>query len=215
MKALIIGATGATGKELLDLILNDKNYQQVVIFVRREVAIRHDKLTTHIIDFDKPEQWANLVKGDILFSCLGTTLEAAGSKEAQWKIDYDYQYDFAKIAKKNQVDNYVLISSAKASPNSFFFYSKMKGQLEEAIKKLKFSKLIIFNPSLLLRENSERKMEVIGAKVITFFNKFGLLRSQKPISTAILAKAMINAVNVLGNGQYAIEGQDILDYTQK
>jgi uncharacterized protein YbjT (DUF2867 family) len=212
MKALIIGATGATGTEVLELILKDETYKQVAIFVRREVDLKHDKLKVHIIDFDKPEQWKTLVKGDVLFSCLGTTLKTAGSKEAQWKIDYGYQYDFAKIAQENDVNNYVLISTSNASAKSFFFYAKMKGQLEEAIKALKFSKLIIFNPTLLIRENTDRKMEIIGAKVITFFNKLGLFRSQKPISTKVLAKAMIKSVKVLDNGQHAIEGQNILDY---
>jgi uncharacterized protein YbjT (DUF2867 family) len=212
MKALIIGATGATGTEVLELILKDETYKQVAIFVRREVDLKHDKLKVHIIDFDKPEQWKTLVKGDVLFSCLGTTLKTVGSKEAQWKIDYGYQYDFAKIAQENDVNNYVLISTSNASAKSFFFYAKMKGQLEEAIKALKFSKLIIFNPTLLIRENTDRKMEIIGAKVITFFNKLGLFRSQKPISTKVLAKAMIKSVKVLYNGQHAIEGQNILDY---
>jgi uncharacterized protein YbjT (DUF2867 family) len=83
MKALLVGATGATGKDLLDELLKDDSIQQVDIFVRRELAIVHKKLTIHLIDFDKPEQWNYLVKGDLLFSCLGTTLKAAGSKEAQ------------------------------------------------------------------------------------------------------------------------------------
>lgn len=215
MKALIVGATGATGTELVELILKDEKYQEVAVFVRQELKFNHDKLKTNIIDFDKPEQWKYLVSGDVLFSCLGTTLEAAGSKKAQWKIDYDYQYQFAKAAQENSVDTYVLVSSSNASANSIFFYAKMKGNLEQAAKALSFPKLIVFNPTLLIRKNTDRKMEVIGAKVITFFNKLGLLHSQKPISTATLAKAMINAVNVLDNGQHTIEGQNILDFTQK
>ena len=213
MKALIIGATGATGKELLQMILKDKTYKQVDIFVRREVNIEHEKLKVHIIDFDKSEEWKALVNGDILFSCLGTTLETAGSKEAQWKIDYGYQYELAKIAQDNNVNNYVLISSSNASSNSLLFYTKMKGKLEEAVKVLSFTKLIIFNPPILIREDSERKMEVIGIQVIKFFNKLGLFHSQKPMETKLLAKAMIKAVKVLYNGQHSIVGQNILKFT--
>ncbi|WP_339839001.1 NAD(P)H-binding protein [uncultured Flavobacterium sp.] len=209
MKALIIGATGATGKELLQMILKDKTYKQVDIFVRREVNIEHEKLKVHIIDFDKSEEWKALVNGDILFSCLGTTLETAGSKEAQWKIDYGYQYELAKIAQDNNVNNYVLISSSNASSNSLLFYTKMKGKLEEAVKVLSFTKLIIFNPPILIREDSERKMEVIGIQVIKFFNKLGLFHSQKPMETKLLAKA----VKVLYNGQHSIVGQNILKFT--
>ncbi|MDA6130770.1 NAD(P)H-binding protein, partial [Escherichia coli] len=92
MHALLIGATGATGKDLLDILLEDDSFHRVDIFARRDLHIQHEKLKVHVIDFDNSEQWKHLVKGDVLFSCLGTTLKAAGSKEAQWKIDYDYQY---------------------------------------------------------------------------------------------------------------------------
>jgi hypothetical protein len=76
------------------------SFPQVEIFVRRDLDLQHEKLKIHVIDFDKPEQWNHLVNGDVLFSCLGTTLKVAGSKEAQWKIDYDYQYEFAKSPRK-------------------------------------------------------------------------------------------------------------------
>ncbi|NCC45251.1 MAG: semialdehyde dehydrogenase, partial [Clostridia bacterium] len=87
MNALLIGATGATGSDLLQLLLKDSEVESVTIFVRRDPQITHPKLEVHLIDFDKKEQWHHLVKGDILFSCLGTTLKDAGSKEAQWKVD--------------------------------------------------------------------------------------------------------------------------------
>lgn len=212
MKALLIGATGATGKDLLELLLKDEEIQQVDVFVRRELNVKHEKLNSHIIDFDKPEEWKHLVKGDVLFSCLGTTLKLAGSKEAQWKIDYEYQYQFAKIAKENNVNSYVLVSAANASSKSLIFYSKMKGQLEDDVKALKFLKTIIFNPPLLLRENTDRKMEVLGAKMILFLNNLGIFRSQKPLSTKLLAEAMLKSVKVLKNGNYSITGQNIADF---
>lgn len=212
MKAVIAGATGATGKELLELILEDTNYKEVAIFVRREIDLKHNKLKVHIIDFDKPEAWKHLVTGDVLFSCLGTTLAAAGSKEAQWKIDYEYQYEFAKLAQENKVANYVLISSSNASATSFFFYSKMKGKLEDAVKALRLPKTIILRPPILEREGSDRKMEVLGVKAIRFFNKLGILKSQKPMTTTVLAKAMIKSVKALNNGEHTIEGQSIRDF---
>jgi uncharacterized protein YbjT (DUF2867 family) len=212
MKALLIGATGATGKDLLELLLKDEEINQVDIFVRRELNVKHEKLNIHVIDFNKPEVWKHLVKGDVLFSCLGTTLKLAGSKEAQWKIDYEYQYQFAKIAKENNVNSYVLVSAANASSKSLIFYSKMKGQLEDDVKALKFLKTIIFNPPLLLRENTDRKMEVLGAKMIIFLNSLGIFRSQKPLSTKLLAEAMLKSVKVLKNGNYSIIGQNILNF---
>ncbi|MDM5227221.1 NAD(P)H-binding protein [Cytobacillus sp. NJ13] len=209
MHALLIGATGATGKDLLDLLLEDDSFHQVDIFVRRDLDIQHEKLKVHVIDFDQSEQWKHLVKGDVLFSCLGTTLKAAGSKEAQWKIDYDYQYQFAKAARENNVSNFVLVSSGSSSPDSLFFYTRMKGQLEEAVKALGFPKLSIFKPPVLIRKNSDRKMEVAGLKAIQFFNKFGILRSQEPLPTEILAEAMINSAKTKGSGIFALEGKAI------
>ena len=193
MHALLIGATGATGKDLLDLLLKDDDFHRVDIFLRREVETNHEKLNVHVINFDDPDQWQHLVKGDVLFSCLGTTLKAAGSKEAQWKIDYDYQYEFARAARENNVDNYVLVSSSGASPDSRLFYPKMKGQLEEAVKGLGFANLSIFNPPILERKNTDRTGEVIGLKAIKFLNKFGIFASQKPMPTELLAKALINS----------------------
>jgi uncharacterized protein YbjT (DUF2867 family) len=210
MKALLIGATGATGKDLLNLLLNDNEVESIDIFVRRELNLKHEKLNIHIINFDEPEEWEKLVIGDVLFSCLGTTLKTAGSKTEQWKIDYDYQYQFAEIAKKNDVSQYVLVSSAMASSKSSIFYTKMKGQLEDAVKLLNFTALIIFKPPLLLRENSDRKAEIIGAKLIKFFNKIGLFRSQKPLSTKLLAEIMLKSVKTLKNGEYVFDGQKIV-----
>ena len=209
MHALLIGATGATGKDLLDLLLKDDDFHRVDIFVRRDVDSNHEKLNVHVIDFDKPDHWKYLVKGDVLFSCLGTTLKAAGSKEAQWKIDYDYQYEFAKAARENDVNNYVLVSSSGASPDSFLFYPRMKGQLEDAVKGLGFSKLSIFNPPILERKNTDRSGEVIGLKVIRFFNKIGLFGSQKPMPTEILAKALINSARANENGVHIYKADAI------
>lgn len=209
MHALLIGATGATGKDLLELLLNDMSFQQVSIFVRRPLKRQHPKLTVHVIDFDKINQWHHLVKGDVLFSCLGTTLKAAGSKEAQWKIDYDYQYNFAKVAKENQIDNYVLISSDFADPKSSLYYSRMKGMLEEAVKGLNFAKITIFNPPLLARKNSDRIGEVIGLKVLRFFNALGLFNAQKPLPTEVLAQAMINCAKSKVKGFTRVKGREI------
>ena len=207
--ALIIGATGATGKDLLDLLLKDDAVHRIDIFVRRQPDLQHEKLTIHVIDFDKPGEWKHLVQGDVLFSCLGTTLKAAGSKEAQWKIDYDYQYQFAKAARENNVPAYVLVSAANASANSFIFYSKMKGQLEEAVKALKFPNLSIFNPPILERKDSDRGAEVTGLKVIRFLNKLGLFKSQTPLPTEVLAQAMINAAKAENRGVHTFHDREI------
>lgn len=215
MKALIIGATGATGKDLVSQLLKDKDFEEVDIFVRKPLQIDDAKLNTHIVDFEKPEEWKDLVKGDVAFSCLGTTLKTAGSKEAQRKIDYDYQYNFAKTARENEVEDFILVSSYGANPKSKIFYSKMKGELEQSIKALNFNKTTIFQPGMLERKDTERTGEVLGGKIIKFANKFGLLTHQKPLPTNILAQAMINSSKIKSKSYSKIKLGSIFSFAEK
>lgn len=215
MKALVIGATGATGKDLVQQLLNDKDFEAVDVFVRKPIDIQNDKLNVHVVNFEKPEEWKNAVKGDVAFSCLGTTLKDAGSKEAQRKVDFDYQYEFAKAAKDNNVDDYVLVSAYGADPKSKIFYSKMKGELEEAVKQLHFNKITVFKPGMLERKDSQRTGEVLGSRIIKFANKIGLLESQRPLPTDILAKAMINSSKIKSNGYSSIKLGNIFCFAEK
>lgn len=141
LHALVIGATGATGRELVKLLLEDDDFEQVTIFVRNVPSIKHEKLKTYVIDFKEIEKHKDLIKGDVLFSALGTTKKDAGGKNEQYLVDYTYQYEFAKTASDNGVKNYSLVSSTGANANSSFFYPKMKGELESEVKKLIFFNL--------------------------------------------------------------------------
>lgn len=192
LNALVIGATGATGQELVSQLLEDESFNSVSIFVRNDPNITHSKLKTYIIDFSKIEDYKNSIKGDVLFSCLGTTLRDAGSKEKQYLVDLTYQFEFAKIASENGVPNYSLVSSTGANENSPFFYPKIKGKLEEAVKKLPFKTIQIFQPPTLIRQKDLiRTGEKIGIKIFGFLNYFGILRSQKPLAVSNLAKIMV------------------------
>ena len=194
MKGLIIGATGATGKDLLAKLLEDEAFSEIHSFVRKPMSISHPKLHAHVVDFDTPEAWADLLHGDVAFSCLGTTLAVAGSKDAQWRVDYDYQYAFAEHCKNNGVPTFVLVSAAGAKAQSKLFYNRMKGALEEAVKKLNFPRLLIFQPSILIRSNSDRSGENFTVKAFNFLNKLGILKRYRPMPTEVLAEKMLSAV---------------------
>lgn len=200
MKALIIGATGATGKDLVTQLLADDTYSQVHCFVRKPLTLTHPKLYAHVVDFETPEAWADLLRGDVAFSCLGTTLAVAGSKEAQWRVDYGYQYNFAKLCRNNGVPTFVLISAAGAKAPSKLFYNRMKGQLEDAIKALGFPSLFIFQPSVLVRKGSDRKGEQFGLKMIVLLNKLGLFKRYRPMPTDILAQKIRKEVATAAKG---------------
>ena len=194
LHALILGATGATGKELVNELLKNPNFYKISVFGRRVLDIENKKLFKYKIDFSELNKIKKLLSGDILFSALGTTLKQAGGKKQQFLVDYTYQFEFAKIAVENGTKNYSLVSSTGADKNSFFFYPKIKGELEESIKKLPFNKIQIFQPPTLIRQPAlARKEEKIGIKVFNNLNKIGLFKSQKPLPVKILAKIMINA----------------------
>jgi len=192
LHALVIGATGATGRELVNKLLLDDDFQQVSIFVRNAPNIKHEKLKIHEIDFKYLEQYKDIIKGDILFSALGTTKKDAGGKDQQYEIDYTYQYEFAKIAAENGVAIYLLVSSVGANAKSFFFYPKIKGALEEGVKKLNFNKIDIFQPPMLIRQpDLMREGEKSGIKILNKLNKIGILKSQKPLAVEELAEKML------------------------
>mgnify|MGYP001946166292 CR=1 FL=1 len=210
MKAIVIGATGATGRELVKQLLAKEWVSEVVALVARKKLPDHGKLNQQIIDFDKIEEYADLIKGDIAFTCMGTTLKIAGSKEAQWKVDYDYQYQFAQIAKRNGVPTFVLLSAMNADSRSSVFYSKMKGKLEESIVSLDFSRLMIFHPSLLIRPNTDRPLEKLSANILNGLNKIGLLKKYKPLRVSDVATAMIESTHHFNHKINRIEVEDIL-----
>ena len=217
LHALILGATGATGKELVKELLNNPNFYKISVFGRRVPDIYNKKLFKYKIDFSELNKIKKLLSGDILFSALGTTLKQAGGKKQQFLVDYTYQYEFAKIAVENGTKNYSLVSSTGADKNSFFFYPKIKGELEESIKKLSFNKIQIFQPPTLIRQSHlARTGEKIGIKVFNRLNKIGLFKSQKPLPVKILAKIMIDAALSKNSDRLEIfSTQDIAELNNK
>ena len=201
LTALVIGATGATGTELVHQLIEDNHFASVVVFSRRPLEFTHAKLTCYIVDFDNPELWAHLVKGDVLFSALATTLKQAGSQKEQYKIDYTYQYQTAATAAANGVAKYVLVSAMGANSKSWLFYPRIKGELDNTTSALPFKQIHIFRPGFLLRQPDKiRPMEKLGIAIIQFFNKLGLFKSQRPLPVALLAQKM-RAVLVNPNAQ--------------
>jgi uncharacterized protein YbjT (DUF2867 family) len=212
MKALIIGATGATGKDLVQVLLKDPHYTEVVVFVRRPCGMSHPKLTEVLTNFDKLEEVSNSIRGDVWFSLLGTTLQAAGSKDKQWHIDYEIPLQFAKLARANGVPRTVLLSAYGAKATARVFYSKMKGKLEDAIGGLGFEQFIIFRPGLLLRKDTDRSGERMAAGVLQFLNSLGLIRKFRPMPTSVLAEKLAKGPKVLPAGKHVVELEKIFGF---
>lgn len=212
MKALIIGATGATGKDLVEVLLKDPVYTEVTIFVRCTTGITHSKLTEVLTDFDNLPEVSGQINGEVLFCCLGTTLKAAGSKDNQQHIDYEIPLEFARIAHSKDIASVVLLSAYGASVTSKVFYSRIKGMLEDGISKLGFAQYIVFRPGLLLRKDSDRMGEHISASVLNFLNRLGIVKKFRPLPTALLAEKLAKAPSVLPDGKSVIELADIFKF---
>lgn len=210
MKVVLIGATGATGYELLKLMLADEAITEVVVLLRKALKVSNPKLKVVMVNFDQLSDWASEIKGDIAISCLGTTLKDAGSKEAQYKVDFQYQYEFAKLAKANHISKFLLISASNADASSLFFYSKIKGLLENAIEDLNFQSFVIFRPGPLVRPNSNRTGEKIGVSIIGFLNKLGILNNFKPLPVKKLADLMLNYAKNSKAGKIILSAHQIL-----
>ena len=191
--AIVIGATGLVGSRLTELLLKDTRFEKVKIFVRKSAGLHNDKLEEHIVDFDAPDTWKKLVTGDVLYSAMGTTRKAAGSKDAQYKVDYTYQYNTAKTAAANGVRTYVLVSAAGSGADSKIFYSRIKGELERDIKKLPFETIHIMRPGMLGSGRKDvRPGEQIGIGLMKAIAMVPGLGSLKPIEGAEVARAMIH-----------------------
>lgn len=211
MKALVLGATGAVGRDLVALLLADPAFDSVEVFVRREPGVSSPKLVTHVVDFDRPDNWQQLVRGDVAFSCLGTTLKAAGSQAAQYKVDYTYQYNFAKAAARNGVPAYLLVSSAHADAHSRLFYPRLKGSLDDAVRQLPFAHLCIVRPPALVRKGTDRLSERLSLPFLRFLNRLGLFKSQAPMDTLTVAKAMVRLAKQPA-GHTVVEAQELREW---
>jgi len=207
--AIVIGATGLVGEELVNQLMGSEKFKSIKIFARKSSGFKHQKIEEHIINFDEPTDWTSMVIGDILFSTLGTTIKTAKTKENQYRVDFTYQYEFAKAAMQNGVSTFVLISSLGANPNSSVFYSRMKGELDEAIAKLPFKKTVILRPSILDGNRKEKRpAEKISLAIMRHLTKF-ILKKYRPMPVDVLASRMIQESLDSTSGINVIEGIDI------
>lgn len=207
--ANVIGASGLVGQQLVAQLLEHPEFEKVRSFVRRPSEMNHPKLEEIRIDFDQPEIWNHLVQGDALFSTLGTTIKTAKTKANQYRVDFTFQYEFAKAAAGNGVGAFVLVSSMGADPKSSVFYSRIKGELEEAVAKLNFRKCIIVRPSILDGNRQEKRAgERVGLIISRFLTRF-ILKKYRPTPADVLSAKMISLSLDQTDGLRMVEGLEI------
>jgi uncharacterized protein YbjT (DUF2867 family) len=190
--ALLVGATGLVGKQLLTKLLHVPYYDKVIVLTRRSLGMVHTKLHEHIFDFENPD--TSLVKADDIFCCLGTTIKKAGSKEAFKKVDLIYPLRIAKLALKNGAEKFLIVTAMGSDAESGIFYNQVKGEVEKDLSLLNFPILHIFRPSLLLGNRQETRLgEKAGEVLATIFKPImlGPLKKYRAIDSGKVANAML------------------------
>jgi uncharacterized protein YbjT (DUF2867 family) len=203
--ALLAGATGLIGSQLLQLLLQDNYYSKVRVLVRKPIDVHHPKLDVIVVDFDNLSSYQDVLTVDDVFCCLGTTMKQAGSKDAFRKVDLDYPHELARITKKNGARQYLLVSALGANKNASIFYNKVKGETEQAIINVEFQTLHIFRPSLLTGDRKQIRTGEDAAK--TFYKIFAWLipKKYKAIEAATVARGMVYYAKAKQTGTHTHE----------
>jgi len=195
--ALIFGSSGLIGSYLLDLIVNDNNYNKIKLFVRSKPVNTSPKIEIIKTDFNNLINHKDSIVGDVCFFCIGTTRKNTPDKNEYINIEYNLPIEVAKIAKSNSVNYFVYVSSIAANTNASGLYLKNKGRAEEELKKLNFLKLSIMRPSILLGTRKEKR---VGEKIGIFAMKtlsplfLGKMKKYKPVKAKNVAKTMLNVI---------------------
>lgn len=210
--AIVFGATGLVGRALIEELCKSDRYGLIKIFARAKTNLAdREKIKEFIVDFDQINEYSDLIAGDDLFICLGTTIKKAGSVHRMEEIDRDLPLTIASLALKNSVKKLAVISSIGADQGSSNYYLRIKGEMEKGMMKLKFKTLVILRPSLLLGVRNDRRTgEDIGKilfKIIGIF-LIGRLSKYKGIESNKVAAAMVKAINVY-TGSVILESDKI------
>lgn len=210
--ALVVGATGLVGNQLIKILLDSSEYGRVITWVRKSTGRFDKRLEEIIIDFAKIEATIIEDKVDHVFCCLGTTIKKAKTQEAFKKVDLFYPLALGRWAKRKEVAQFLVITAMGADVNSRIFYNRTKGQLEQELKKIGLNGLHIFRPSLLL---GERKEVRFGERAASLMSKLipilysGPLKRYEPIQGRDVAYAMYKTALEERGGTYIYSSNEI------
>ena len=210
--ALLVGASGLVGGHCLQFLLEEPSYTKVTALGRKPLTIVHDKLDQHVIDFGELETLGEYLIAEDVYCCLGTTIKKAGTQEAFRKVDFDYPIKLAALTQHCGANQFLIVSSLGADPHSRIFYNRVKGEMEEAIRKMQFMAFHVFRPSLLLGDRKEHRTgEKVGAVAMTALKPamIGPLQKYRAIQARDVGKAMVRVAQMDLQGVNIFESQRI------
>lgn len=209
--ALIIGATGLVGRELVQLLVQENKYKKITVLTRRK-SFEHPAIKEVVADFNNLAAYKKYLEADDVFCCIGTTIKKAGSQAEMEKIDLRYPVEIASLAFEMGARQMLVISSIGANRDSKIFYSSLKGRLEESLKTIGYPSLAIFRPSLLLGKRQEFRF---GEKLSSYllpplcFLLIGPLRKYRGISAKAVAASMSKIAEINNIGVHIVESDEI------
>lgn len=205
---LIAGAAGLVGSALLRQLLQVKELEKIIVFVRRPLDFKHPVVHQVVVDFDQldsAQEWFGGI--DTVFCCLGTTIKKAGTKQAFRKVDYEYPLVIARLSAVHRVKTFCCITAMGADPHSSIFYNQVKGEVERDISELKISSINFFRPSLLIGNRMEKrtgeKIGIVVFKALDFLF-VGPLKNYKGIRIEKVAQAMIHTASHPQHGKHIV-----------
>jgi len=193
--ALVFGASGLVGSQLVNLLIKSSDFSKIKLFVRSPIKLDSSKVQVIQTDFHNLSNYINDIKGDDCFFCIGTTKKNSPDKNEYKRIELEIPKEIGQISKLNLVKSFSFVSSGYANPKHSGDYLRYKGLVEEELKRLQFDKLGILRPSFLIGERKENRIgEKIGILIFKILSPIfiGPLKKMKPIQANIVAKAMLN-----------------------
>lgn len=211
--AVLFGATGLIGSHCLKRLLVHQAYEKVISIGRTQIKATHPKLIHYEVDMSSFDNYRHLMKGDDLFISIGTTINKAGSREAFYEIDHDLVFTIAKTGSLQGMNQLIFVSSIGADSNSLIYYLKVKGELENNVKRLPYWGVHVMRPSVLLGEREEqRPAERIAGIVGRLLHRLpgSIIADMAPIDADDVAKAMVQAAQSLKPGTEIHHGSEIV-----
>jgi len=195
-RALLVGATGLVGSFLLDRLLASALYASVGAWVRHALPREHPKLRVEQIDFEHLGE--RRIETEDVYCCLGTTIRQAGSKDAFRRVDFDYPLALARAAARDGAQRLLVISALGADARSAVFYSRVKGEMEDAVRRAGVPRTYVFRPSLL---DGPRREFRLGERLALLAGNalspllLGKLARYRPIQADVVAAALLAAAS--------------------
>ena len=211
--AVLFGASGLIGNCCIRRLLVHQAYDKVISIGRHPIKVTHPKLIHYEVDMSHTDNFRHLMRGDDLYICLGTTMKKAGSKEAFYEVDHNLIFNIAKTGSLQNMNQLIFVSSIGADSRSLVYYLKVKGELEEDVRRLPYWGIHIMRPSVLLGQREEKRTaeKLAGqlSKGLQYFSG-SILGDIAPVEADDVAKAMVQAAQSLEQGTHIHHGSEIV-----